>query len=57
MTLPVHPQHQRSVIQEHHNNGLFYDEGMPQHGLWWDDSYGGGPPGYVDDNALSTSVL
>lgn len=30
--------------QQYYNDGLFYDEGMPQHGPYGDGSYGGGQP-------------
>ena len=30
--------------QHSYNDGLFYDEGMPQHGPYGDGSYGGGQP-------------
>lgn len=30
--------------QQYYNEGMFYDEGMPQHGPYGDGSYGGGQP-------------
>ena len=30
--------------QQYYNDGLYYDEGMPQHGPYGDGSYGGGQP-------------
>lgn len=30
--------------QQYYNDGMFYDEGMPQHGPYGDGSYGGGQP-------------
>ena len=30
--------------QQYYNDGLFYDDGMPQHGPYGDGSYGGGQP-------------
>ena len=30
--------------QQYYNDGMYYDEGMPQHGPYGDGSYGGGQP-------------
>ncbi|KAL9611425.1 MAG: hypothetical protein Q9167_003932 [Letrouitia subvulpina] len=30
--------------QQYHNEGIYYDEGMPQHGPYGDGTYGGGQP-------------
>lgn len=37
--------------QQYYNDGLFYDEGMPQHGPYGDGSYGGGQPVIKDVSA------
>jgi hypothetical protein len=37
--------------QQYYNDGLFYDEGMPQHGPYGDGSYGGGQPVIRDVSA------
>ena len=37
--------------QHYYNDGLFYDEGMPQHGPYGDGSYGGGQPVIRDVSA------
>ncbi len=37
--------------QQYYNDGMFYDEGMPQHGPYGDGSYGGGQPVVRDVSA------
>lgn len=37
--------------QQYYNEGMFYDEGMPQHGPYGDGSYGGGQPVIRDVSA------
>lgn len=37
--------------QQYYNDGMFYDEGMPQHGPYGDGSYGGGQPVIRDVSA------
>jgi len=37
--------------QQYYNDGMYYDEGMPQHGPYGDGSYGGGQPVVRDVSA------